>query len=533
MSSNAVLVIVLTVLFSCVSRSSSYRYLTIPIPMKSHAADMAAIAAQLVRQGHDVTFLLPDKFPVPNDLREAGKDESMGDRIQIERYERPALGKPLDFDEAFETLTRMILENRSSQEEVWKFVNSLTGVEGIRLFMHNEDLFKRLTQRHFDMAVVDSFPMIQFLCLVPHRLRLPLITVSDSVNPLLVRVPWLPSFVPFVLASSTERMDFFERVQNFLLTLIFSGSYMLPQPDASVMTKYQEYGEFGSLNDIVASSVLWITTRDVVLDYSKPTMPNMIDAGGLTVKPVTGQLPAEIARFADGAEKGLIIFSFGSAAYKFPSALTKKFVTTFERLPGYRIIWRFGSDKGTVLPDNVMALEWLPQNELLAHPKTKLFITHCGNNGQFEALYHAVPMIGFPLNGDQPYNARRMEYRGYGIAMDIHEFTSDELLNNVHRVLSNQSYSENIGLASSIWRSSLQRPAERAVWWIEHVTKYGSKHLKSFGSQLNLVQYFSFDVMAFLLTVVGLVAVCLWKTIRFLARTIQNRGKDSSKQKTQ
>ena len=301
---------------------------------------------------------------------------------------------------------------------------------------------------------------------------------------MLVRVPWLSSFVPFVFSSSTERMDFFERVQNFLLTVIFSSINMLPQPEASVMTKYQEYGEFGSLNDIVASSVLWITTRDVVLDYSKPVMPNMIDAGGLTVKPATGQLPAEIAQFADGAEKGLIIFSFESASNRFPSLITKKFLSTFERLPGYRIIWIFGSDKETVLPDNVMALEWLPQNELLAHPKTKLFITHCGNNGQFEALYHAVPMIGFPLDGDQPYNARRMEYRGYGIAMYIHEFTSDELLNNVHRVLSNLSYSENIGLASSIWRSSLQRLAEKAVWWIEHVTKFGSKHLNSFGHQL-------------------------------------------------
>ena len=165
------------------SMASSYRYLMIPIPMQSHAADMAAIAVQLVRQGHDVTFLLPDKFPVPNDLRKAEKDESLTDRIQIERYERPALGRPLNFEEDYETLTRIILENRSSQAEVWKFVNSLTEVEGLRLFMHNEDLFERLAQRHFDMAVVDSFPMVQFFCLVPHRLRVPLITMTDFVNP--------------------------------------------------------------------------------------------------------------------------------------------------------------------------------------------------------------------------------------------------------------------------------------------------------------------------------------------------------------
>jgi UDP:flavonoid glycosyltransferase YjiC (YdhE family) len=36
--------------------------------------------------------------------------------------------------------------------------------------------------------------------------------------------------------------------------------------------------------------------------------------------------------------------------------------------------------------ENVLFLPWLPQNDLLGHPKTKLFITHCGKNGIFEAL---------------------------------------------------------------------------------------------------------------------------------------------------
>ena len=34
-----------------------------------------------------------------------------------------------------------------------------------------------------------------------------------------------------------------------------------------------------------------------------------------------------------------------------------------------------------------------------------------GDGGQFESLYHAVPMIGFPMFSDQFYNAKRMEYK--------------------------------------------------------------------------------------------------------------------------
>jgi UDP:flavonoid glycosyltransferase YjiC (YdhE family) len=61
--------------------------------------------------------------------------------------------------------------------------------------------------------------------------------------------------------------------------------------------------------------------------------------------------------------------------------------------PPHKII--FGVEKEM---ENVLFLPWLPQNDLLGHPKTKLFITHCGKNGIFEALYHGIPMIGFPYN---------------------------------------------------------------------------------------------------------------------------------------
>ncbi len=37
---------------------------------------------------------------------------------------------------------------------------------------------------------------------------------------------------------------------------------------------------------------------------------------------------------------------------------------------------------------------------------TRLFITHAGNNGQLEALYHGVPMLAMPVAGDQNRNGQ-------------------------------------------------------------------------------------------------------------------------------
>ena len=46
--------------------------------------------------------------------------------------------------------------------------------------------------------------------------------------------------------------------------------------------------------------------------------------------------------------------------------------------------------------ENLILSDWLPQREILNHPKTKLFLTHCGANGVIEAIYYGVAMLGFP-----------------------------------------------------------------------------------------------------------------------------------------
>lgn len=51
-----------------------------------------------------------------------------------------------------------------------------------------------------------------------------------------------------------------------------------------------------------------------------------------------------------------------------------------------------------------MIRKWFPQSDILAHPNTKLFISHCGLGGVNEAKFHGVPILGMPVFGDQPRN---------------------------------------------------------------------------------------------------------------------------------
>ena len=45
---------------------------------------------------------------------------------------------------------------------------------------------------------------------------------------------------------------------------------------------------------------------------------------------------------------------------------------------------------------------WVPQLAVLAHPATKLFVTHCGINSLNEGLAAGKPLLGMPFATDQP-----------------------------------------------------------------------------------------------------------------------------------
>jgi len=378
-----------------------------------------------------------------------------------------------------------------------------------------------LVKEQFDVAVVDSVLITKCVYLVPHRLQIPWIAYTHIVDPLLVRVPWLPSFVPYARSSFSDKMTFVERVKNtadFVFFYLIKPMYF-PGPEYEVIEKFRRYGYFSSLDELASKSALWLVTKNNVLDYSLPMMPNMVNVGGLTVKRSSGKLPPDIQNFIDGAKKGIVLVTFGSKASSLPAHMVEKFSSAFRQLHGYRVIWRLSNKDKVELPDNVMISPWLPQNDILAHPSVKLFITHSGNNGQYEAVYHGVPMIGFPLIGDQHYNGRILEEKGYGLSMDLFDFTAEQLLDNIHKILGDKSYKERVMKASEIFRNQVQSPVERAAFWIEHVCRFGGDHLLSAGNDLPLYSYLMLDILAFLLISLHILIYLLYRLLKLIINT--------------
>ena len=111
----------------------------------------------------------------------------------------------------------------------------------------------------------------------------------------------------------------------------------------------------------------------------------------------------DLERFADGAQNGLIVFTLGSLipVSSMPPHFVEIFARVFARLP-QRVFWKW--EKATIkekLSDNVIIVDWLPQQDLLGHKNAKLFISHGGLLGIQESAYHGVPLLGLPFGNDQ------------------------------------------------------------------------------------------------------------------------------------
>ena len=88
------------------------------------------------------------------------------------------------------------------------------------------------------------------------------------------------------------------------------------------------------------------------------------------------------------------------------------------------------------LATNIKVQEWLPQNDLLAHKDIKAFVSHVGHNSLYESAYHGVPLLAFPLFGDQQSNAKKVEHVGIGLAVDYKSFNAQQLVETIERVIS-------------------------------------------------------------------------------------------------
>lgn len=150
------------------------------------------------------------------------------------------------------------------------------------------------------------------------------------------------------------------------------------------------------------SIVLTLTNTHFSIEKLEPLPPNVISVGGLQIEEPQ-PLETDILEFVESSKNGVVLFSLGTIVKSSFMDETRKhaFIEAFRQLPNYNFIWKYESDLNISLPKNVKIVSWVRQNDILANPKTKAFISHCGLLGTHEAVWYGIPVIGIPFFSDQ------------------------------------------------------------------------------------------------------------------------------------
>ncbi|XP_037302846.1 UDP-glucosyltransferase 2-like [Manduca sexta] len=340
-----------------------------------------------------------------------------------------------------------------------------------------------------------------------------------------------PSYVPIVSSDFANPMSFFQRLENTFLNIYYKlwFRYMIQLKEKEIIEKH--FGKkIPDLQDLSKNVSAVLVNVYHSLYGVKPLLPGVIEVGGMHLDHTRKPIPHYIERFMNESEHGVVLLSFGSLikTATIPKHKEEMIVRTLSKIK-QRVIWKYedSGEEGTIT-GNILRVRWLPQYELLQHPKVIAFIGHGGLLGMTEAISAGKPMLVVPFFGDQPYNGASAAAVGFAKVIPYIELTEKSLLEGLQDVLKSMRLTAR--RASKIWKDRQADPLDTAVYWTERVIRWGRQApLHSHARDLPLHQYLLLDVAATFIVVIIILAVILRiilvLILRFVSGSVNTKEK--------
>uniref|UniRef100_A0A3Q3QD97 UDP-glucuronosyltransferase n=1 Tax=Monopterus albus TaxID=43700 RepID=A0A3Q3QD97_MONAL len=499
----------------------------------SHWINIKPVLETLINRGHQVTVLVPTVSMFMN--------TSEPSRFHYEPFNVSFSME--DIELIYEDLLHFSMYEMDQMSYLQIYIRfmdlmktdlyyTLKYLDGV---LKSETMMKKLKQGNYDVLLAD--PIYLGSDLTAEILGIPLVFtlrffLAHNFERHCAQLPAPPSFVPAAMSKLTDKMNFSERLWNFLfyaLNDIVLNHILWKEADKY----YSEIkGKPTSACEVMGRADIWLMRTYWDFDFPRPFLPNSQFVGGLHCRPAK-PLPEDMEEFVQSSgDAGIVVFTLGSLVKNITTEKGNIIASALAQIP-QKVLWRYAGEKPDTLGANTRIYKWIPQNDLLGHPKTRAFITHGGTNGIYEAIYHSVPMVGIPMFGDQPENMIHMETKGAAVIVDLNSMKTEDLKDAINAVINEKTYKENILRLSSIYHDRPMSPLDEAVFWIEFTMRNkGAKHLRVQAHELTWYQYHSLDVLAFLLAVVLLLILLFIKTCSFCFQRCCGR-KEKTKRKAE
>ncbi|NP_001166584.1 UDP-glucuronosyltransferase 2B22 precursor [Cavia porcellus] len=500
-------------------------------PMEySHWMNMKNIVEELIQRGHEVTVLIPSSFIFVGVNASGINFEIFPTSIhrdQMEELYIKWMTKWMDIG----SIDTCLAYNPEMEEILTEYSSVWENV--CKEIVSNKKLLTKLQESKFDVLLAD--PVAPCGELVAELLKLPFVySLRFSPGFQLEKnaggLPLPPSYIPVTLSHLSGQMTFIERVKNMICMLYFDFWIELFNQKNWNKLYSEILGKPTKFYELMQKADMWLIRSYWDMEFPRPTLPNFEFVGGLHCKSAK-PLPKELENFVQSSgDHGIVVFSLGSMVSNISESKANVIASALGEIP-QKVVWRFDGKKPDTLGANTRLYKWIPQNDLLGHPKTRAFITHGGANGVYEAIYHGIPMVGIPLFAEQYDNIAHMEAKGAAVKLEFNTLSSRDLLNALKKVTNNPFYKDNALRLSAIHHHQPMKPLDRAVFWIEFVMRHkGAKHLRPPAYNLTWYQYHSLDVIGFLLATVASITFLLIKCCLLCFQKFMNAGKKKKRE---
>ncbi|NWU11218.1 UD18 glucuronosyltransferase, partial [Cephalopterus ornatus] len=250
--------------------SAGGKLLVVPM-VGSHWLSMQEVVEKLSQRGHEVVVLMP----------EVSWQMETSETYKVVTY--PVTKTLEELDGAFRYYVDAHVQGLSVPTLYWRSVNVFnTFFSQCRDLFHNQEILKALNQSEFDAVLTDPI----FLCgaTVSNYLSLPFVFFMRGFGcNLHFKAPQCPSplsYIPRLFSFNSDRMTFFQRVENVLISLL-EYKYCDGFYEEALKFSSEVLQRDVSLMDLVHSASIWLLRFDFVFEYVRPVMPNMVFVGGI------------------------------------------------------------------------------------------------------------------------------------------------------------------------------------------------------------------------------------------------------------
>ncbi|KAB1282984.1 UDP-glucuronosyltransferase 2B31 [Camelus dromedarius] len=359
----------------------------------SHWINMNTILDELITRGHEVTVLISSASIFINPNTQSS--------IKFEIF--PTLLTKDNFKYIFKHLLEKWIN--FAKDSFWTYFSTVQStflefsdilITGCKDLVSNKKLMTKLHESRFDVVLADAIgPCGELLAEI---LQIPLVySLRFSPGFLLEKyggkLPLPPSYVPVIMSELGDQMTFMERVKNMMYVLYFDFWFQTFNEKKWNQFYSEVLGRPTTLFETIGKADMWLIRTFWDFEFPHPLLPNFEFVGGLHCRPAK-PLPMEMEEFVQSSgEDGIVVFTLGSMSLTNRRKSQYDCISPCPDSTKEKVLWRYHGKKPDTLGPNTRLYKWIPQNDLLGHPKTKAFITHGGTNGIYEAIYHGIPML--------------------------------------------------------------------------------------------------------------------------------------------